>query len=446
MTRAIAQLSSVSSALAVGLVPSACAAFLALTLASCSKPPPDPEDKGPATTRGGSSGSSSGSGGSAGGSSAGGSGSQASGGSSGGAGSGGSPGGAAGSGGGPGAGGSGGTAQTDAAMSGAGGTSAGSDAGAGGAMGEPLPPGVQGHPSAAVTYPKYPGFTLALVEEFDTPIDLDKDPVWTWSDGGLTEGKVRFVKDAISFKDGKMLIAARTPGVKGSDSFAEPVSNGDVGFVTNKDVASGELRSKFNNFRYGRYEARFKPPTSNGNFISTLFVFRTPKFEDWREIDIELTADRPLKPFTNLIWANGAAGWSEAIQEAGENFPDGPGAMPVPAGFNHQTAAHTYAFEWLPEKITWFVDGQPVRVKVGGKLPVPEKSAKIVMNLWIFANAGGFGGDPTRNAYPLTAEYEWFRFYKWDNEKTYPCAGPPDCLAAEDRNKSKNNPSDGLAP
>jgi beta-glucanase (GH16 family) len=442
MTRAIATLSPVSSR----IVSAATSAALALTIASCSKPPPDPENKGPAVARGGTSGSSSGAGGSSTSSAGGTSGSPggtggASGGSAG-MSSGGTSGGAGGS---PGAGGSSNPGGAGGS-SGAGGAPASVDAGADGAMGEPLPPGVQGHPNAATTYPKYPGFTLSLVEEFDAPLDLDKDPVWTWSDGGLTEGKVRFVKEAITFKDGKMLITARTPGVKGSNSFAEPVTDGDAGFVANKEVASGEMRTKFNNYRYGMYEARFRPPQSNGNFVSTLFAFRTPKFEDWREIDIELTADRPLKPFTNLIYANGVGAWNPSIAQSGENFPEGPGTKPVPAGFNHQSDFHTYAFEWLPDKVTWFVDGTPIRVKGAGGLPVPEKSAKIVINLWIFAIAGGFGGDPTRNAYPLTAEYDWFRFYKWDNDKTYPCTGVPDCLPGEDRNKSKNNPSDGLPP
>ena len=35
-------------------------------------------------------------------------------------------------------------------------------------------------------------------EEFNSPIDLDSDPIWTWSDGGLYEGAVRFVKEQIS--------------------------------------------------------------------------------------------------------------------------------------------------------------------------------------------------------------------------------------------------------
>jgi hypothetical protein len=83
---------------------------------------------------------------------------------------------------------------------------------------------------------------------------------------------------------------------------------------------------------------------------------------------------------------------------------------------------------------------------MGGRLPIPEKSAKIIMNLWVFAIAGGFGGDPTRNQYPMAAEYEWFRFYKWNQETRYPCLDVPGCLPAEDRNKSKNNPDDGLSP
>jgi hypothetical protein len=303
---------------------------------------------------------------------------------------------------------------------------------------------VLGHPNAEVRYPKYPGFTLKLVEEFDAPIDLARDPVWTWSDGGLTEGAVRFVKDGISFRDGKMIITVRNQVAPASASFAEPEPNSDSGRVDQKRLRSGELRTRFNNFRYGRYEVRFKPPASTGNFIATMFAYRTPKFEEWREIDIELTGDRVNRPVTNLIFANNIGAWSPDIQEFADTFPSGPGAMPVPAGFSHQNGFHTYAFEWLPTGITWFVDDVPVRVKRGaGGLPVPDKSAKIIMNLWVFEGAG-FGGDPTRNVYPMSSEYEWFRYYKWDNETTYPCPNPPACLPAADLNRSKNNPEDGL--
>ena len=125
----------------------------------------------------------------------------------------------------------------------------------------------------------------------------------------------------------------------------------------------------------------------------------------------------------------------------------GTGAPPLPAGLNSQVGFHTYAVGWLPTSSTWYVDDVPVRVKMGGAgLAIPEKSAKIIMNLWIFATAGGFGGDPTNNTYPMSSQYDWFRFYRWEGETNYPCAGPPACLPAEDLDKSKNNPDDGLSP
>jgi beta-glucanase (GH16 family) len=305
---------------------------------------------------------------------------------------------------------------------------------------------VLGHPSAAVVYPKHEGFTLALVEEFDAPLDLDHDPVWTWSDGGLTEGGVRFVKDALAFRDGKLVITARNEAAPGSTSFAEAPLQASAGFVAAKALKSGELRTRFNNFRYGRYEARLEPPTSAGNFIATMFVLRTPKFQEWREIDIEVTADRPGGVMTNLIFANNVFSWNASIEDSVDGFPSGPGARPLPPGFANQPQLHTYAFEWIPGRITWLVDDVPVRVTVPGKLPVPERSAKILMNLWVFAIAGGFGGDPTRNTYPLSSEYDWFRFYKWNGDDRYPCAAPPACLPPEDLDRSKNNPDDGLPP
>lgn len=33
------------------------------------------------------------------------------------------------------------------------------------------------------------------------------------------------------------------------------------------------------------------------------------------------------------------------------------------------------------------------------------------------------------NRYPMTSEYDWFRFYKWDDEPGgYPCIGSDSCL------------------
>ena len=99
-----------------------------------------------------------------------------------------------------------GTAGTGTAGGSAGGTSSGAEG--------PCPAGVVGHCDAGATaasYPTYPGVTLALVEDFPAPIDLDNDPIFTWSDGTPANGQTRFRKEQITFTNGKMVITAQNP-------------------------------------------------------------------------------------------------------------------------------------------------------------------------------------------------------------------------------------------
>jgi len=305
----------------------------------------------------------------------------------------------------------------------------------------PIAPGkVSGHPDPSKSYPSYPGFSLALVEEFDAPLDLDNDPIWTWSDGGLYEGDVRFVKEQISFEDGKMKItAAPNPGIA-----TQACSHAEVGTVARKPLVSGEFRSRRNIFRYGRYEVRMKAPEVqpgnadiDGNFIATMFIFRDAKFRHWREIDIEVTGDRPNSVTTNVLRADNTEWWRPSIAASSESHVRG----------NARAQFHTYGFEWLPDRVTWYIDGKAVRSHYGGHPPIPDKSAKIMMNLWIFGPKANFGGKHIHNnRYPMTSEYDWFRFYKWDGEDTYPCAGfSPSCLSSDDTYLDGNNPCDGQA-
>jgi beta-glucanase (GH16 family) len=227
----------------------------------------------------------------------------------------------------------------------------------------------------------------------------------------------------------------------GGMSYAE---NGTVGM---KPQISGEFRTKYNNYRYGWYEARYKaPPSTEGNYIASLVVFRTPKTISWREIDVELTPDLPAMLGTNVYWENitGTMGMGYLPQYADV------GSDPLPAIADHSQKFHVYAVEWMPTYIKWWVDGQLVRTKdaTHGNNPnvtIPEKSTKILMNLWVFGRMGGFGGkDPSTNAYPMRAEYDYIRFYKSVADTTYPCAPTPMCVTHDDNIRSKNNPNDGV--
>ena len=100
---------------------------------------------------------------------------------------------------------------------------------------------------------------------------------------------------------------------------------------------------------------------------------------------------------------------------------------------------HIYAFNWTPGKIEWFVDGMSIHTFMGEpQNQVSTKSAKIMMNLWIFGSSAAFG-NPAQNQYPFSAKYDWFRFYKADAETMYPCAPTPACLPAEDKTTSSQN-------
>jgi len=317
------------------------------------------------------------------------------------------------------------------------------------------PAGVVGHCDPGATYPQYPGFTLSLVEDFPGPIDLDTDPVFTWSDGSPESGQTRFRKEQITFANGQMMITAEStcpspaaPCIPSSTSYAESAKGSNTGTVAAMNVWSGEMRSKYNNYRYGRYEAKYRAPSANpghetdpansGNFLSTLFIFRTPKWQYWNEIDNELEPSIPISVAWNTVDATGATGYP------GNNASPGNTGSSI-AGYKN-IDVHTYAFEWTPASVTWFVDGAQINQFTGTAAdPVPTRSAKIMMNLWIFGSSAAFG-DPTKNVYPFAATYDYFHFYKWNQETTYPCSPTPSCLPAADTAYSQNNPNEPNYP
>jgi beta-glucanase (GH16 family) len=165
--------------------------------------------------------------------------------------------------------------------------------------------------------------------------------------------------------------------------------------------------------------------------MATMFVFRSPRNVHWNEIDLELTPNLHQEVRGNVVNAAGELGYP------GGNA--GPFSTPGPAGYDI-TQEHVYAFEWTPTRIEWFLDGASIAVFSGNdQVPIPNLSAKIMMNLWVFA--GTAFGPPSRNQYPIEASYDYFHFYKWTGDTSYPCAPTPGCLAPDDKTRSaQNNP------
>src|SRR5262249_51977138 len=157
---------------------------------------------------------------------------------------------------------------------------------------------------------------------------------------------------------------------------------------------------KYNNYRYGHYEGRFHAPSANpghetdpansGNFLSSLFTFRTPKWQTWNEIDVELEPNIPLAMAYSVVAATGAA------SDPPSNAAPGTTTNGLPRGYRN-IDTHTYAFEWTPTSITWYVDGSMVH-QFGGTAayPIPTNATKIMINLWLFGSSAAFG-DPSKN-------------------------------------------------
>ncbi|MDB5104597.1 MAG: lichenase [Fibrobacteres bacterium] len=294
-------------------------------------------------------------------------------------------------------------------------------------------------------YPKFPGFNLEIAEDFNTA-DWSKgltwdpnanyasnDPVWEPSDGGFNDNRVRFNPGNILFKDDAMVF--KMDKVTQPASYTKSESDNCATTVVNpfcvngkftaqeRPITGAEVRTKNNHFRYGRYEVKIDPPergpgpnTADG-FLAAMFTWFTPRDLHWREIDVEILGNNPDGYLTNLFYTNKFSSW-----QAGWETPVRP---KPPAPFDSR-AAHTYAFEWLPKSVKWYVDGALIRTYGEGgttkaKVEISQMSTKIVMNFWILNN--DVGGDGAGNQYPIETKFDNFRYYRWNEDgdkKTYP--------------------------
>jgi hypothetical protein len=191
---------------------------------------------------------------------------------------------------------------------------------------------------------------------------------------------------------------------------------------------------------------RFKAPsvkpgdtTTNGNYIMSLFTYRQPACQEWREIDLEVTGDAPGHLGTNLISSELDCNFTADKEQ--------PAFFDVPGSF--RSDFQTVGFEWLPGVVRfYYLDGagQPVQLRELTSEKVPDLSAKLMANLWVFDGSFAFGGPQgANNVYPFRAEYDFIRFYRWDQDTEYPCADmSAACLKDIDVDLTGNNACDGV--
>jgi len=140
---------------------------------------------------------------------------------------------------------------------------------------------------------------------------------------------------------------------------------------SNEPYASGEMRTNAA-YGYGTYTVSMQAASGSG-IVSTFFTYinTTPNGPETNdEIDVEIPGAR-----TNTLEATyyklGGPGIEHTI------------ALP----FDSSLAMHTYAIEWLPNSISWIVDGQTIYTAVGSPATMPTTPSNLILNFWTGTSA-----------------------------------------------------------
>ena len=159
------------------------------------------------------------------------------------------------------------------------------------------------------------------------------------------------------------------------------------------DERGAELRT-IEPVLYGKFEAQYKPAQGEG-LVSSFFVYNddypnTP----WVEIDVEL-----LGRFPQVVDMNTMTPGSHLRTHY------------VP--FNTHLDFYVYGFEWTPDYVSWFIDGQEVYRQTEEHVTDLNHPAKIMMNIWNPIHEDWVGVWDER-VLPRFAYYDWVRYASYN--------------------------------
>jgi len=166
-----------------------------------------------------------------------------------------------------------------------------------------------------------------------------------------------------------------------------------TGLIFTKNYKGAEYRTKAS-YTYGRFEVNYKASYGAGQ-TSTFFTYHelgSQGINEWNELDIEMlgryTDDIQFNPITP----------GQANHEHHQWVDFDP-----TAGF------HTYAIEWTPDYVAWFVDGEEAHRQTGDHITALNRDQKIMMNIWPPAYSD-WVGDLNVNQLPFFAYYDWVSY------------------------------------
>ncbi|HLP16898.1 MAG TPA: family 16 glycosylhydrolase [Bacteroidota bacterium] len=154
-----------------------------------------------------------------------------------------------------------------------------------------------------------------------------------------------------------------------------------------------EYRTK-NSYLYGRFETRMKSAQREG-MLTSFFTYNDMQpfaSEKWNELDIEIMGRYTDEVQYNAITAG-------AFGHVGR----------VKTQFNPALDFHTYAIEWTPEYVAWFIDGAETYRQTGAHIQTLIYPSKIMMNIWI-QSAVSWSGQWNENSLPAFGYYDYVSY------------------------------------
>ncbi len=164
-------------------------------------------------------------------------------------------------------------------------------------------------------------------------------------------------------------------------------------------VQSAELY-RTDAFFYGRFEARLQFAPGEG-VVSSFFLWKdgSSSTTSWNELDFEKV--KAACQLQTNIWSG-----------TGTQSPQIPSITADLCG-----GYHTYAFEWTPDYIAWFIDGTQLRRETGSVVAEYTQNAAqgmaIHFNVWV--GNSSFGGVLDPSILPVNEYVDWVQYSSYAN-------------------------------
>lgn len=242
-------------------------------------------------------------------------------------------------------------------------------------------------------------YQLAWTEDFQSQKSLNPQ-IWKPENGDGTEYKNRgwgnkerqyYLASQISFDatNGLNINATRTGADKFNCYYGTPCE-----WISSKYVTKGLV-----GFKYGRIEAKIKGPVGNGSWAAFWMLGANIDERPWPgcgEIDVTELLGRD--PNTVYGTPHGPA--------SGQSY-----TTSIDSGFAKEF--HTYAVDWLPDQITWYLDGKPYGSLNKSSLVDPEHTWIFDHEYYLLVNlamGGTFGGEIDAKLQQSSMSIQWIKY------------------------------------